>query len=123
MTIIRVEGDNTEDYELISENSFKKYTYFHESDCQTPSSSMRGKYCKITTYYLDFPLKRLGKTMYGTDEPEYFLDGIIEDFNPKISEVDVAENTGYDPEKYEKLFEEKSKFADKMWREYGMRIY
>lgn len=123
MTLIHVEGDNIEDYEIISENSFKRYTYFHEIDCQTPASSMTGRYCRIATYYLDFPLKKLGRAMYGTDNPEYFLDGIFEDFNPKVTDVDVAENTGYDPEKYGRMFKEKAEFADKMEREYGMRIY
>ena len=123
MTIIRIEGDNIEDYELISENEFRIYTYFHESDCQTPSSSMLGRYCRMTTYYLEYDLKRLGKTLYGTDEPEYFLNGVIEDFHPKIINVDVAENTGYDPVTYQKKFDEKSKWADKMEKEYGMRIY
>lgn len=123
MTLIWVEGDEKEEFELISDNEFKQYTYFHDSVCQVPSSSMLGKYCVIKTYSVDSKLIMLEKVLCGSEEPNIFLSHILKEFNLKITNVDVELNTGYDLETYQKIFDEKSEFADKMEREYGMRIY
>jgi hypothetical protein len=123
MTLIFVDGDEREEYELISDHEFKLYLYFNDQKCMVPSSSMLGKYCKIITFSVDFEIMELARVLYGSDDPEIFLPHVLEEFHPKITNADVELNTGYDPETYQKIFDKKSKFADKMEKEYGIRIY
>lgn len=124
MTLVRVDGDNTYDFEVISDHEFKHYTYFLDQNAKIPSSSMLGKYCRIATYRIEFSLKKLREVFSGSDDDNFCYDLMEDDlWDPKLVSHDIEENTGYDPAKYSKLYEAKAKAYAKIEKETGLRLY
>ena len=119
MTLIFVDGDNTREYERISKNKFKQYTYYMEDG--TPSSSMRGEICLITTYKCDG--FEMFEKIFGPADSVDFFDKVLEDLDPEIIAREKDHNTGYAPDKFKKLYDEKARAYAKLEAETGFRYY
>ena len=126
MTLIRVDGDRDADYKQLSDHEFTETSFFHDQKCEARASSMTGRFKKTTTYRSKFPLADIKRAFVGdTDDESIFLSHILEELKEFLEVVgaEVDFNTEYDPQKFERLFKEKSEWADKIEKEYGMRIY
>lgn len=123
MTIVRVDQDHDLEYEKISDHEFKEYEFFHEESCETRSSSMLGKYCRMTTYRSEIDLTRLYESLYKGSHPIDFYDHVKKEWDAEVVSASVDFNDGYDPATFKKLFDEKARAYAKIEKETGMRLY
>ena len=123
MTLIFVEGDHNYEYEQISDHEFKEYSYFHEESCDSPSSSMLGKYCRITIYKTEVNITDIYNLVYNGTPPIDFFSSIREEWGAEVVSASVEVNKGYDPVTFEKLFTEKARAYAKIEKETGLRLY
>ena len=112
MTMVLVREDSFEDYKDLTPTSVKVLTYFKDKKCTIESRKLRGKYTKEITYSF-INASRFNKYMLKKDldnnEPYmYDLMMLLED-EGTTSSTKVYLNPDYDPEKYDKLYEERRK--------------